>query len=90
MFVSALYDAQGCKTFVNDFRGNRNLGGLDRAEGVLCDRFVVVVTGAKVTELLVFLVDFAAGADVNEKGDENNNPRRPKRLVFGSSGRDLG
>ena len=61
---------------VDDFAGYVDLGGLGGAEGVVgvAEEVGLVVAGAKLFELLVLLVDVAAGADVDEEGDENEDP----------------
>ena len=63
---------------VDDFGGDGDFGGFDGAEEIFAglEGLRVVVAGAEVFELLVLLVDFAAGADVDEEGDEDRDPRR--------------
>ncbi len=61
---------------VDDFGGDGDFGGFDGAEEVFArlEGLGVVVAGAEVFELLVLLVDFAAGADVDEESDEDHDP----------------
>lgn len=64
------------EALVNHLGGHKNFRGLCRAEGILRDMsgLGVMVASAELLQLLVLVVNLAAGADVDGKGDENHDP----------------
>lgn len=71
-----LLEVNGIRLGISTFRSDRDFGRLHRAEGVsdLRGKGNVRCAGAEVTELSTALVDFAAGTDIDQDGEENDDP----------------